>query len=448
METAQILAESSKFSMNELLLYAAAIVFFLLISGFFSASETALTALSRARIFQLVKDGNRQAQKVSRLRKNKESFIGAVLIGNNVVNAAASTVSTSLFIQLFGDNSEVLIGVTLFIAVLIIIFSEILPKTYAIQNAERVSMAVATPIALVVRLFSPITATIQFFIRSALRIFGVDITKNNTLISATDVIRGTIELHHREGQMVKQDRDMLGGILDLNDIEVCDIMVHRTHVDTIDASLPAEAILEKAVSMLHSRVPLWQGNSDNIIGILHVKDLIRTLNTRRHEQLTREEILSLAHAPWFIPETTSLRDQLLAFRARRQHFAVVVDEYGAYLGIVTLEDIIEEIVGNIDDEHDEAGGGQLQRVSDNVYYAAGSVTIRDINRELDWNLPDEHASTLAGLMMHEARDIPARGEHVDFNGFRFTVIDKNARAIRRIKLERLTPESSEFGEEN
>jgi len=429
-------------TLSDLAWYGLVILLFLLTSAFFSSSETALTAVSRGRIYQLVKDGNKRAAKVSWLRKEKESLIGAVLLGNNVVNIAASAVATSLAIRLFGNNEQGLVLVTLVMTLLVVVFTEVLPKTYAIQNSERVSLALSPAVVAVVKILYPVTHAIQLFIRTVLRLFGVDITRANTLISATDALRGTIELHHREGQMVKQDRDMLGSILDLNDIEVRDIMVHRKNLDTIDAGLPAEQIVEQAVSMLHSRIPLWKDNPDNIVGILHVKDLVRTLNMGGGT-VDNATILAIAHKPWFIPETTTLRDQLIAFRSRRQHFAVVVDEYGALLGIVTLEDIIEEIVGDIDDEHDEQEGGDIQRAAPNVYFVSGDVTIRDLNRELDWSLPDEHASTVAGLVMHEVRDIPARGRHFDLHGFRFTVVDRSPTQIRRLKVERLPPPRSE-----
>lgn len=420
---------------NEVMIfYGAVILLFLLISAFFSASETALTAVSRARIYQLVKEGNRRAQTVSRLRKEKESLIGALLIGNNLVNTASSTVATAFFLQLFGDNEHGLVIVTLVMATLIILISEIFPKTYAIQNAERTALMLAPTISPIVKLLSPVTWFIHALMKFFMRLCGIDAERSNTLISATDVIRGTVELHHREGKLVKQDRDMLGSILDLNDLSVRDIMVHRTNLDMLDADLPPDELAARAFSMMHSRIPLWKDNPDNIVGVLHMKDLVRRLHNK--EDISGEA-LALAHPAWFIPETTSLRDQLIAFRARRQHFAVVVDEYGALLGVVTLEDIIEEIVGKIDDEHDEHITGDVQRAGNGAFYVAGSVTIRDLNRELDWDLPDEHASTVGGLVMHESRAIPPKGQSFEWHGYRFTVVDRTRTQVRRLKIERL-----------
>lgn len=420
---------------QELVFYGLTILLFLLISAFLSAAETALTAISRARIYQLVMDGNKRAQTVSKLRREKESLIGTLLLGYNAVNIAASALGTSLAINMFGNNQAGLAIATLVMTLLVVIFAEVLPKTYAIHNPERVSLKVAPAINLLIKLLYPATRSIQIFIRLILQLFGIDITKSNTLISATDVIRGTIELHHREGQMIKQDRDMLGSILDLDQIEVKDIMIHRKEVETINADLPAPELVKQAVSTMHSRIPLWKGDPDNIIGLLHVKDLVKAMSGRLGT-LSTADIVATCHKPWFIPETTNLRNQLIAFRNRKQHLALVVDEYGAWRGIITLEDIIEEIVGNIDDEHDETARN-IQKIGEATYLISGSTPLRDINRQLDWSLPDEHASTIAGLLIHEAEAIPNVGEHFFVHGFRFTVVEKDDTQITALRLEKL-----------
>ncbi len=422
-------------SNDDLIFYGFIIFILLLVSAFFSAAETALTAISRARIFQLVMDGNKRADIASKLRTKKESLIGTVILGYNAVNIAASAIATSLAITMFGNNEEALFIVTIIMTLLVVIFAEVLPKTYAIQNPERVSLALAPLIQLMVTLLYPVTHGIQILIRVLFKLLGIDITKTNTLISATDVIRGTIELHHREGKMIKQERDMLGSILDLNDIEVKEIMMHRTHVEMLDAGQPAETVIQHAVSMLHSRIPLWEGNPDNIIGVLHVKTLVKAIN-ESGGKLRSEEIRALCHKPWFVPETTSLRDQLLAFRRKQQHLAFVVDEYGAWMGIITLEDIIEEIVGDIDDEHDESATG-IQKLSDTSYLFNGTTSVRDVNRQLDWNLPEGDASTMAGLLIHTAEKLPAPGEQCDIGRFRFTVMEKSAKRIHRLRVEKL-----------
>jgi Mg2+/Co2+ transporter CorB len=276
-----------------------------------------------------------------------------------------------------------------------------------------------------------------------LKLIGVDVTKPNTLISGTDVIRGTIALHHHEGMMIKQDKDMLGSILDLNDVEVRDITLHRTKVDAINAGQPAITLVAEAIGMLHSRIPFYEGEQDNIIGILHVKDLVKEINLHGMN-LTREQVLGLLHPAWFIPETTTLRDQLLAFRAERKHFACVIDEYGTWQGIVTLEDIIEEIVGNIEDEHDEAATHGIVKAGEHAYLVDGNMPIRDVNRQLEWELPDDEASTIAGLVMHEAKSIPPRGAVIRTGYYRITVMDKNATQIKRVRIEEIAQEIPDF----
>ena len=422
---------------DEIIISSITVVLLLLVSAFFSAAETALTAISRARIYQLVMDGNKRAQTVSKLRREKEALIGTVLLGNNAVNIAASAIATSLAIKVLGDENGLAI-VTVAMTLIVVVFVEILPKTYAIQNAERTSLALAGILQVMVKLLYPITKSIQVFIRGLLRMAGADSSQAQTLISATDVIRGTIELHHREGQMIKQDRDMLGSILDLNDIEIADVMVHRTQVETINADLPAAELITAAVGTMHSRIPLWREKPDNIIGLLYVKNLVKAIN-QSQVPLTNAAINDMIVTPWFIPETTSLRDQLLAFRSKRQHFAFVVDEYGDWQGVVTLEDIIEEIVGDIDDEHDEEDNG-IHKTGEDVYLVNGSVTLRDLNRQLDWHLPDEDASTVAGLLIHEAQTIPSVGESFIVHGFRFTVMEMAAMQLTCLRIERLPDE--------
>lgn len=431
------------FADSGLLLSLLAILVLLLLSAFFSGSETGLTAISRARIYRLETEGNRRARIVHQLRARKEALLGAILLGNNMVNIAASALATSIAIQLWGDNG--VFYVTVIMTVLVVVFSEVMPKTYAINQPERVALAVAPAIIALVRIFSPFTAALQSIINLTLRLFGVDLKQGASLISAVDVLRGTIELQHREGEMVKLDRDMLGAILDLANTGVSEIMVHRKNMVTIDADLSASEIIRLTVESGHSRLPVWQDDPDNIIGILRIRDLTRAIQENGLEKITTQDILNLLAKPWFIPESTSLRDQLLAFRHMRQHFALVVDEYGALLGILTLEDILEEIVGEIDDEHDRPASGEIVASGDSTYSVEGKLTVRDLNRYLDWNLPDENASTIAGLLIHEARLIPEVGQQFDFHGCHFTVLNRSGNQITRLRLRKL-PSSLE-GEE-
>jgi Mg2+/Co2+ transporter CorB len=411
---------------------AAVVIFCLLLSAFFSAGETAFTGASRARMLSLEKSGDRRARIVNRLLQMRERFIGAVLIGNNVVNIGVSAFMTSVLVALFG--SEGVLYATVAMSILVIVFSEVLPKTIAITAPDRVSLVIARPIASVVAVLGPLALAVESLVRWMLFPFGIRIGANQPILSATEEIRGQVDLLHKEGGVVKDERDMLGGLLDLKDLTVAEVMVHRTKMRAINADLPAEEIVREVLSSPHTRLPLWRDNADNIVGILHAKDLLRALSAVGNDA-GRLNVETIAIRPWFVPDTTSLRAQLKAFLARKVHFALVVDEYGEVMGLITLEDILEEIVGDIEDEHDVLVQG-VRPQADGSVLVDGSVPIRDLNRSLDWNLPDEEATTVAGLVIHEARAIPDTGQVFHFHGFRFEVVRK---ARNRITVLRIAP---------
>ncbi len=417
-----------------------AIFFCVLLSAFFSSSETAITAISRARIYHLILEGDKRAKAVGSLRKKKEQMIGGIMIGNNTVNILASSLATWLAINKWGEDGVVY--ATIIMTAIIVIFAEVLPKTYAIQNSEAMALRLAPAVAFVLKMLYPLNMALQFIVGSILKLFGVDITRSHSLSSASDVIRGTIELHHHEGQVVKQERDMLGSILDMQEVVVGKIMAHRLNMETISADLPADEIINLAVSSTHSRIPLWQGEPDNIMGVLHVKTLIKSLR-ENNGSLNNEQLRNILVKPWFIPETTTINSQLHAFRAQKQHLALVIDEYGVLQGLVTLEDIIEEIVGRIDDEHDKHVASEIIPIGNDNYIVNGSMSIRDLNREQGWDLPDEEASTIAGLVIHEARLIPEIGEEFEFHNLRFVILDKKGNQITRMKIEKLAPVDDE-----
>lgn len=404
----------------------------LVCSCFFSAAETALTAVSRARLHQLVMEGNRKASRVFEIRKHKEDLIGTILLGNNLVNIGATAISTGLFIRLFGD--EGVFYATALMTVLILIFGEVLPKTYAINKPERVALVVSPLISFLIHIFKPATLVVRRIIDGILWILGVDMKAKDSLVSAADVIRGTIELQHQEGDIVKLERDMLGGILDLSEVEVGAVMVHRKQIETVNVDDSVRDIIRQVTTSTHSRLPFWRENPDNIIGLLHVRDMFKLMAENPFDKITHEMIVSVLTEPWFIPETTLLGEQLLAFRKRRRHFAHVVDEYGAFLGIITLEDILEEIVGDIKDEYDRPSAMRLKQQVDGSYLVEGTMIIRDLNRELDWDLPDENAATIAGLVIHEARMIPEAGAVFAFFGCQFEIVEKRANQITKLRL--------------
>lgn len=419
-------------SSMDLVLTVLIIILLMLFSAFFSGSETALTAASRARMFQLEKEGEKRASHVNWLFMNREKMVGAVLLGNTFVNIASSALVTSVLLSIFGDAGVAI--ATVMTTALVLIFCEVLPKTYAITNADGLALRIAQPVRMCALVFSPIVATVGLLVAVMLKAIGV---RSQGLVedreeAAHEELRGAINLHHKEGAVQTNDRNMLGGILDLKELQVSDVMIHRKNITMIDADLPPEEIIERVLTQPHTRLPVYKGDSDNIIGMLHAKDLLRALS-RAQGNIKAVNIASMIAKPWFIPDTSSLTDQLRAFLQRRTHFALVIDEYGALKGLITLEDILEEIVGEIRDEHDVPVSG-VRPQPDGTTNVDGWVTIRELNRVMSWNLPDEEATTVAGLVIHEAQAIPEVGQIFSFHGFKFEILRKQRNQITGIRL--------------
>jgi Mg2+/Co2+ transporter CorB len=405
------------------------ILVLLLLSAFFSGSETALTAASRPRIQHLANRGNRRAKLVDRLIESRETLIGAILLGNNAVNILASALATSLMISLFGETGVVY--ATIAMTFLVFVFAEVLPKTYAIRHADRMALAVSPVVRVLVAVLSPLTNAVQWLVSGLLRMIGAGGPAGGAL-SAEDELRGMFDLQVREGRVRKNYRDMLRSILDLSEVEVGEIMTHRQTMVTVDADLPVTEVVAAVLDSPYTRVPVWRDSQDNIVGVLHAKGMLRAVRT--HEgSLDSLDVAELAYEPWFVPETTSLAEQLAAFRARHEHFALVVDEYGALQGLVTLEDILEEIVGDIADEHDLPTEG-VTRQRDGSTVVEGAVTIRDINRALECQLPDDEAATIAGLVLHKAERIPDVGQRFVFHGFEFEILGREKNRITSLRL--------------
>ncbi|MEM6712357.1 MAG: HlyC/CorC family transporter [Pseudomonadota bacterium] len=414
---------------------ALAILFMLALSGFFSGSETALTAVSRARMLAQSKNGDKRASIVAKLTEDRERLIGAMLLGNNLVNIFASALATTLFTTLFGDAG--LVYTTIIMTALVLIFAEVMPKTVAISDTDRFARTVAYPVRFCVAIFAPVTAGVQWIIRLLLKPFGIDMS-GTAVLSAHEEIRGQLDFLHQEGAVVKDDRDRLGGVLDLHELEVSDVMIHRTDMMSIDLDKPNDAIVDEILRSPYTRIPLWKNRSDNIVGVIHAKDVLRAVLGTDGSAKSKSEIdvTEIAQSPWFVPDTTSLQAQLNAFLKRKAHIAFVVDEYGEVQGLITLEDILEEIVGDIADEHDVDAEG-VRRMPDGSVTVEGSVPIRDLNRVMDWDLPDEDATTIAGLVIHEARLIPERGQAFTFHGFRFNVLRREGNRLTSLKIEPL-----------
>lgn len=417
--------------LSELWATVIVIAVLLIVSAFFSMAETAMTAASRPRLHALARQGSRRARIVNEIRAQSERLIGTVLVGNNLVNILASALATSALIAVFGE-----VGVayaTVAMTVLVLVFAEILPKTYALNNPDRVSVVLAPALRPMIALLNPVTRAFSAVVRTTLRVFGIQVKAELGSAESEQELRGAIELHKGPEPEIKEERKMLRSILDLDDVEVGQIMIHRKNVIMLDVDRPASEIEAQVLASPYTRLPLYRDEPDNVVGVLHAKAMLRALQAVGGD-VSKVDILAIAAKPWFIPDTTSLLEQLRTFRERREHFALVVDEYGTLMGIVTLEDILEEIVGDIFDEHQAAVVG-VRAQPDGSYLIDGSVPIRDLNREFDWELPDSEAATIAGLVLNEARRIPEVGQEFTFHGFRFSVLRRQRNQITLLRVQ-------------
>ncbi len=422
----------------EIILTLAAVIVLLGLSAFFSGSETALTAASRARLHALEQEGNERARCVNKLLEEPERVIGTVLLGNNLVNILASALTTSLLIGLFGE-----VGVayaTIGMTVLVVIFSEVLPKTYAIAFPDRIALSVAPAMKSLIRVFRPAVYLVELVVGAVIKLTPTKKDDAANILAAHDEIRGTIELQTKEGAVARHDAHMLGGVLDLGDLTVEDIMIHRTKMDTVNVEDPPGRIVHEILKTQYSRIPLWRDEPENIIGVLHTKDLLAALGDANWN-VDALDVMSFATKPWFAPEATSLKDQLAQFLKQKQQMALVVDEYGEVQGLITLEDILEEIVGQIADEHD-VHEAAIRPQADGTVNVDGSVPIRDLNRHMEWDLPDAEATTIAGLVIHEAQTIPEPGQAFTFHGYRFEILRKSRNKITALRVKPVDPDAS------
>ena len=414
------------------------ILLLLVLSAFFSGSETALTAASRGKLRAQADKGSKGAEAALKITEDNERLIGSVLLGNNLVNIMAASLATSLFTRLFGDSGVAL--ATLVMTLLVLIFAEVLPKTYAIIYSESAAATVAPVIRIIVRVLAPVVGAVRLLVRGVLRLFGVQVDPDSQILAVREEIAGALQLGHSEGVVEKEDRDRILGALDLGDRTVEEIMLHRSGIEMIDADKEAGEILQQCLESPHTRLPVFRGEVENIIGVVHAKDLLRAMYAMvtgaeaDASALGRFRITDVAMPPYFVPETTTLDEQMRQFLKLRTHFALVVDEYGSLQGLITLEDILEEIVGEITDEFDPGADHPLKAGGDGSYIVEGGMTIRDLNRATDWTLPDEEANTVAGLVIHEAQAIPIIGQVFSFHGFRFEVLDRDGNRVTKLRI--------------
>ena len=413
----------------ELIILFISILLLLILSGFFSGSETALTASTRSRLNGLSNKGHKNAKTAIDLLNKKESLIGAILLGNNLVNILASALATSLSIKIFGDTGVAYAVIVM--TALIVIFAEILPKTYALTNSEKLALTVSPIFRPIVYLLWPVTWMMEKIVFFILSIFKIKLEKNMRVLSVEDEIRGTLDLHHKEGRLYKSDKDMVTGVLDLAEVTVEDVMVHRSNMFTVNIDDDPKNILNSVINSSFTRIPVWQNNDENIIGIIHSKHLLKIMSQNR--DITRSDMMQSLIKPLFIPETTSLKEQLKMHLNTKKKLAIVVDEYGVLMGMISLEDIMEEIVGDITDEIDE-GLTTVVKNEDGTLTINGGTEIRDINRIYNWDLPEEEANTLSGLIVHESRSFPTEGQVFNYYGFIFEILEVKDNLIHKIKV--------------
>jgi Mg2+/Co2+ transporter CorB len=403
----------------------------LLLGAYLSAAETAITGASRPRMHRLAQQGNRKAKLVNQLLDRKDEAVSAVLLGSNVVNIFSASLSTAVLTAVFGAAGVVY--ATVVIGILVVIFAEVMPKTWALLRADRVALMLAPSILVSLKILGPAARGVSWVSRFFLHLLGTRTDRTPDPEEHAELLRGAIELHgfdHTDAD-APVEKAMLRSVLDLGDRTVGDVMVHRGSMALIDADEPTDSIVTQMLAAPYTRIPLYRGQPDNIVGVVHAKDLFRAVKAAGGPETVR--IADVMTPPWFIPESTILFDQLKAFQDRHEHFAIVVDEYGVMQGIVTLEDIIEEIVGEIEDEHDAIKRGVMRR-DDGSLVCQGSVPIHDLNREFGWELPEDVATTIAGLVLYEARRIPEVGQTYAFYGFRFEILKREGTRIAELRI--------------
>lgn len=422
------------------LLITLLILVMLIISALLSAIETSITAASPWKIHKLRSGGDKRAARVLQILQVKEKVISTMLIGNSLINTISITMATALFIEMTHNQHTGTVISSIVMSFLIIVFAEVIPKAIAVTNAEAIAIFTSKAVTIFLWALSPVNKTLDYATRIFCFIFRINL---NQQVSGADEVRGMIEHHHHEGNVYKTDRDMLEGILDIRNMTVSEIMIHRSKMVSINIDTPNAEIIKLALMSMHSRIPIWKKSADNIIGVLYIRDLLKALYDQNNNP-AKLSILSLLHKPWFIPENALVIQQLQAFRERKYHLACVVDEYGDLQGIITLEDILEEIVGQIHDEHDKFGEEIIQK-SESEFIVDGSTTIRDINRELNWDLPDDDANTIAGLIIHKIERMPNQGDVIEMYNLKITIIRKTTNKIHSVKIN-LLPQQDNFSD--
>ncbi|GAB4175330.1 MAG: hemolysin family protein [Geothermobacteraceae bacterium] len=405
-----------------------ALLLLFLLSAFFSGSETALTAIDRVRVHYLVERQRRGARRLERLLAEPDRLLSGILIGNNLVNIAASVFATTLFVAWFGNRHGELATI-LILTPLLLLFAEVCPKTYAKRNPERVAFIALQPILAVMWLLSPLISLVTFFSGLLTRLMPQE--EERPVISG-DEIRAMINVGEKEGVVAVEQHRMLHGIFELAEICVRDVMIPRTEVVGIEAGSSFDQVLAVVQESKHSRFPVFEGDLDHVVGVIHSKEILDYVQRPQDFSL-----LKLARRPFFVPESTPIEALLHSFRKRRAHLAMVVDEYGGVEGIVTLEDVVEEIVGEIQDEYDEEEV-LIRPLGPGSYLVDASASVRLINRRFNLDLSEQHVTTMAGFVLRALGRIPREGESCRVDGVELVVRRMEQQRIEELEM-RLMP---------
>ncbi len=402
------------------------LVVLILLSGFLSGSETAITAASKARITYQYKKGSKRAEYVIKILDNKDNVISTLLLSNNLVNILASSLATAFFYDIFGVKG--IFYSTMIMTVLLVIFAEVLPKTYAINKPTRTALIISP----IIYFLNKALFLFVFVINQIVRLFfrRKDIDNKIKDQQSEEELKGVIDLYKTSNPDYEQEKEMLQSILQLNDITVQEVFTHRKNIYSIDSSLPTAEIINKINVSNYTRIPFWKDNPENIIGLLNVRSLNIDL---KNQEKSKEIIFEKIKKPWFIPETTNLLEQLVEFRRRKEHLALVVDEYGELLGLITLEDIIEEIVGEIVDEID-IPDDDFKPNNIGKIITSGEKNLRDLYKYFELEPPESEASTIAGHIMEITKKIPLYGEIVKDSKFKYRILSHSRKQISRVEI--------------
>jgi CBS domain containing-hemolysin-like protein len=429
--------------MNETVFNLLLAAFLLFANGFYVASEFALVKTKRYRMDIMAEQGRVGAKLTQEILNNVEAYLACCQLGITMASLGlgwvgeptVAAILEPIFHPLGMPEQAVhltafIIGFLVFSSLHIVVGEQV-PKTLAIREPEPVSLWIAYPLWISFVAFYPLNWLLNSASRSILRMIGVRESTYQDILTY-DEIEGLVEASAEHGEVEQRHAEFIHNLFQFSELDVVDVMIHRTNMRSLDGNSPPETIIAEALASPFTRLPVWVDEPENIVGIIHVKDLWRAIQAAGGDT-SAIDVKAIATKPWFVPDTTPLTDQLNAFLKRKAHFALVVDEYGEVQGLVTLEDIIEEIIGDIADEHDvELQGVRPQ--PDGSVNVDGSVAIRDINRAMSWDLPDEEATTVAGLVIHEARIIPEAGQAFTFHGFRFQVLRKNRNRITALRI--------------